>query len=66
MEPKFIGKAKLTTQGQITLPKEARKDLKIAQNSELYWYEIDNSLVLVKNLVSQSELTNTIFKKKVK
>lgn len=65
MKIKFIGKAKVTKQGQVTLPNEARQDLGIQLNSEVYWYEIDNMLIAVKNLVNQKELQDLI-KKKVK
>lgn len=64
MEPKFIGKAKLTKQGQLTLPQEARKDLKIDAESEVYWYEFNNVLVLVKDLVNPKELMGIVFKKR--
>ena len=64
METKFIGKAKVTTQGQLTLPQEARKDLKIDANSVVYWYELNDALILVKELVSTGELANSVFKKK--
>ena len=60
MEPKFIGKAKLTKQGQLTLPQEGRKDLKISPESEVFWYELNNVLVLVKELVSTRELSKLI------
>jgi bifunctional DNA-binding transcriptional regulator/antitoxin component of YhaV-PrlF toxin-antitoxin module len=63
-KPKFIGKVKLTKQGQLTLPREARKDLCIECESELYWYELDNSLILVKDLVNQKELMKKIQKKR--
>lgn len=66
MEPKFVGKAKLTTQGQLTLPQEARKDLKIDAKSEVYWYEFNNALVLVKDLVNPKELINLVLNKKNK
>ena len=66
MEPKFIGKAKLTKQGQLTLPQEARQDLKIDAESEVYWYEFNNILVLVKDLVNPKELVNLVFSKKRK
>ena len=66
IEQKFIGKAKLTKQGQLTLPQEARKDLKIPTNAELYWYEFNNILVLVKDLVNPKELGSLIFNKKKK
>ncbi len=63
MKIKFIGKAKLTKQGQVTLPNEARQDLAIELNSDVYWYEIDNMLIVVKDLVNQNELIDIISKK---
>jgi len=66
MEAKFIGKAKLTKQGQLTLPQEARKDLKIALESEVYWYEFNDVLVLIKNIVNPKEIVNLILKKRKK
>ena len=56
MEPKFIGKAKLTKQGQVTLPNEARQDLNIEVNSEVYWYELGDNLIVVKELVNPKDL----------
>ena len=64
--PKFIGKVKLTSQGQITLPQEARQDLDIELGDELYWYEINGSLVIVKDLVNQKELLTSVLKNKKK
>ena len=64
MEPKFIGKAKLTTQGQVTLPQDARQDLKIDANSDVYWYEFNDILILVKELVNPKEIIKFVFKKK--
>ena len=61
---KFIGKAKITTQGQITLPSEARDSLKLDVNSEVYWYQVDDHLVVVKDLVSVDELASMLNKKK--
>lgn len=55
-EPKFIGKAKLTRQGQVTLPNEGRQDLDIEVNSEIYWYELGDSLIAVKELVNPKDL----------
>ena len=60
MEPKFIGKAKLSRQGQVTLPFEARQDLDIKLDSELYWYELNNCLVVVKELVNQADLVDLV------
>ena len=54
--PKFIGKAKLTKQGQVTLPNEARQDLNIEVNSEVYWYELGDNLIVVKELVNPKDL----------
>ena len=64
MEPKFIGKSKLTKQGQLTLPQEGRQDLKIDSKSEVYWYEFNNVLIVVKDLVNPSELINSVLNKK--
>ena len=64
MEPKFIGKAKLTKQGQLTLPQEARHDLGIEPNSEVFWYEFNDNLILVKNLVNPDDLVSMVFSKK--
>ena len=66
MEPKFIGKAKLTKQGQLTLPQEARKDLKIDSKSDVYWYEFNDVLVLVKDIVNPKEIIDFVFKKRRK
>tara|TARA_Y100000310_G_scaffold215869_1_gene216814 strand:- start:1648 stop:1854 length:207 start_codon:yes stop_codon:yes gene_type:complete len=64
MAIKFIGKAKITKQGQVTLPFEAREELKLDLNSEVYWYLVDDHLVVVKDLVSMDELVSMINKKK--
>ena len=64
MIPKFIGKAKLTKQGQLTLPSEARKDLDIDDESEVYWYEYNDFLILLKDLVNPKDITNFISKKR--
>ena len=56
MTVKFIGKAKITKQGQVTLPFEAREELKLGLNSEVYWYLVDDHMVVVKDLVSVEEL----------
>lgn len=63
-EVKFIGKAKITKQGQVTLPYEGRKDLNIDLESEIYWYEVNNCLVVVKELVNQKEILNMVNHKK--
>jgi len=62
MGPKFIGKAKLTKQGQVTLPNEARKDLGIDVDSDIYWYEVGNNLIVVKELVNPKDLSVTLKK----
>ena len=66
MEAKFIGKAKLTKQGQLTLPQEARKDLKISAESDVYWYELNDVLLVVKNIVNPKEIVSLILKKRKK
>ena len=65
-KPKFIGKAKLTKQGQVTLPNEARQDLGIDINSEIYWYELGDKLIVVKELVSPKDLDIELKKKRGK
>ncbi len=55
-EPKFIGKARLTKQGQVTLPNEARQDLDIKVDSDIYWYELGDKLIVVKELVNPKDL----------
>ena len=62
MDIKFISKAKLTKQGQITLPLEARKDLDIDINSELYWYEIGDRLIISKELLNPKDLKQKLKK----
>ena len=62
MGPKFIGKAKLSKQGQVTLPFEARNDLDIKLDSEVYWYEVDDYLVVVKELLNPKDLKNKLKK----
>ena len=66
MEAKFIGKAKLTKQGQLTLPHEARKDLKIDSKCEVYWYEFNGVLILVKSIVNPKEIASLMLKKRKK
>jgi bifunctional DNA-binding transcriptional regulator/antitoxin component of YhaV-PrlF toxin-antitoxin module len=60
---KFVGKAKITKQGQLTLPFEARKVLKLDADKEVYWYLVDDHLVLVKDLVSVDDLIELMNKK---
>lgn len=59
-ESKFISKVKLTKQGQLTLPLEARKKLGINLEDELYWYEFDGVLILTKELLNQKELDKKV------
>ena len=66
MAVKFIGKAKITKQGKVTLTFEARQELKLQLNSEVYWYLEDNHLIVVKDLVSTEELEKIIGKKRKK
>ena len=56
MDINFIGKVKLSKQGQLTLPFEARKELDIEKDSDLYWYMVDDHLVIVKDLVNPKDL----------
>ena len=66
MDAKFIGKARLTKQGQLTLPQAGRRDLKIDSKSEVYWYEINGTLILVKDLVNPTDILDLILNKKRK
>ncbi len=63
-ESKFIGKAKLTRQGQVTLPLEGRKDLGISPESEVYWYRVNNCLIVIKDIMNPRDLVNYLLKKK--
>ena len=65
-EAKFIGKAKLTKQGQLTLPQEARQDLKISAESDVYWYELNDMLILSKDVFNPSEIYDLITRKRKK
>ena len=63
MKPKFIGKVKLTKQGQLTLPQEARSNRNIDLDSELFWYEMDEFLILTKELENPKDLIKKIKRK---
>ncbi len=65
-KPKFVGKAKLTKQGQITLPFEGRNDLGIELDSEVYWYEVDDYLIVIKELLNPKDLENKLKKRNKK
>lgn len=54
--PTFIGKVKLTSQGQVTVPQEARKSLKILDEQDLYWYQLGSKLVITASLVAPEDL----------
>ena len=62
---KFVGKARITKQGQVTMPFEARNELQLNSDSEIYWYLVDNYLVVVKDLMSVDDLLKTINKRRV-
>ena len=62
---KFVGKARITKQGQVTMPFEARNELKLNSDSEIYWYLVDNYLVVVKDLMGVDDLLKTINKRRV-
>ena len=64
MDAKFIGKAKLTKQGQLTLPQEGRHDLKIGLESDVYWYTYNDVLILVKDLLNPNEIEEFILSRK--
>ena len=66
MEAKFIGKSKLTKQGQLTLPQDGREDLSIEPESDLFWYSFNGMFVLSKELVNQKEIVELLSKKRRK
>lgn len=57
---KFIGNAKITSLGQITVPKEARQEIKVREGDELYWYSVNGVLVATKELMSLKELKKKV------
>ena len=57
---KFIGKVKITKQGQVTLPLEARKEIGIDVEDEVYWYELDGVLIVTKELMNQKDLDKKV------
>lgn len=63
MSPKFIDKVKLTKQGQLTVPREARSNLTIGEEAELFWYECNGFLILSKELENPKELAKKIKKR---
>ncbi len=54
--PKFIGNSKLTKQGQATIPQEGRKSLHLSPDADVFWYQVGDTLVLVKDLVAPQDL----------
>ncbi len=64
MKTKFVAKVKLTKQGQLTLPLEARKDLGIKIDTELYWYEYNGVLIATKDLLNPKEIEGKIKRNK--
>lgn len=46
VEAIVIGQSKITTRGQITLPKELRKKFGLKVGSTIYFLEVDGSIVL--------------------
>ena len=59
----FIGKARITRQGQLTLPIRGRENLNISVGDDLYWYQLNDSLVVTKELVSPKELAKLLRKR---
>lgn len=62
MKVNFLGKARLTTQGQVTLPLEGRNGLSIANGSEIYWYSVGGFLIVTKELCSHEDLAKMLKK----
>jgi bifunctional DNA-binding transcriptional regulator/antitoxin component of YhaV-PrlF toxin-antitoxin module len=66
MEARFIGKSKLTSTGQLTIPKEAREEINVGEGSDAYWYSIGDALVLVKEILNPKDLISSLSKKRKK
>ena len=62
-EPKFIAKVRITKQGQITVPQEARELLKLELESDAYWYIHDGYLILTTEIETPKELLKKIKKR---
>ena len=62
MGVKFVGRAKMTKQGQVTLPNEARQDLSISSTSEIYWYEVNDYLIATTKLLSVEEVQKKLLR----
>ena len=62
MAVKFVGRAKMTKQGQVTLPNEARQDLSINSNSEIYWYEVNEYLIATTKLLSVEDVEKKLLR----
>ncbi|HLD42982.1 MAG TPA: AbrB/MazE/SpoVT family DNA-binding domain-containing protein [Candidatus Nanoarchaeia archaeon] len=60
MAVKFSGKARLTKQGQVTLPAESRQNLKIQPESDVFWYRGDGFLIVTKELMNEKDLESAI------
>ncbi len=45
-EAVLVGQSKITTRGQITLPKEVREKFGLKAGDTLYFLEVDGSIVL--------------------
>ena len=45
-EAVLVGQSKITTRGQITLPKEIREKFGLKAGDTLYFLEVDGSIVL--------------------
>ncbi len=56
VEIKFIGKAKITSLGQITVPKEAREDINVKEGDELFWYVVNGQLIATNELMSLDDM----------
>ena len=46
MEAVLVGESKITSRGQITLPKELRQKHRLKTGDKLYFLEVDGSIVL--------------------
>jgi bifunctional DNA-binding transcriptional regulator/antitoxin component of YhaV-PrlF toxin-antitoxin module len=62
MAVKFVGKAKITKTGQVTLPNEARVNLSLNSSSEIFWYETNDFLIATKKLLSEEDVEKKLLR----
>ncbi|HLC65114.1 MAG TPA: AbrB/MazE/SpoVT family DNA-binding domain-containing protein [Candidatus Nanoarchaeia archaeon] len=62
MNVNFLGKSKITSQGQLTLPLEGRAQIGVSNGAEVFWYSVNDFLIVTKKLCSQDDITKILKK----